>query len=222
MVCCTRYCAAEAQFDRKVAERDLRRYRRRGADPITKLLLNELRRWPMQGASLLDVGGGIGVIGMELANSGVSAATVVEASPAYFEIARGAVEECYGSRPTHFVVGDFAAVAHTLSDVDVVTLDRVVCCYPDAEDLLRTAAQRARRLIAYTYPRNRWYVRAFIAFENSWRRLKANPFRAFLHPPERMRAVLEAAGLVHAARRGTAVWVVDLYSREMADVSNQS
>ena len=44
MVCCTRYCAAEAQFDRKVAERDLRRYRRRGADPITLLMLAELRR----------------------------------------------------------------------------------------------------------------------------------------------------------------------------------
>jgi hypothetical protein len=216
MVCCTRYCAAEAQFDRKVAESDLRRYRRRGADPITKLLLRELRRWPLQGASLLDVGGGIGVIDMELADSGVSAATVVEASSAYFEVARSAVESRYGSRETQFVVGDFAAVAPTLSDADVVTLDRVVCCYPNAEDLLRTAAQRASRLLAYTYPRNRWYVRAFIAFQNNWRRLKGNPFRAFLHPPERMCAVLEGAGLVHAARHGTAVWIVDLYSRESA------
>jgi len=211
-----RYCAAERQFDRKVAERDLRRYRRRGADASTKLLLTELRRWPLQGASLLDVGGGIGVIDMELADSGVSAATVVEASPAYFEAARSAIEICYGSRPTQFVVGDFAAVAPTLPDADVVTLDRVVCCYPNAEDLLRTAAHRARRLIAYTYPRDRWYVRLFIAFENFWLRLRGNPFRAFLHPPERMRAVLEAAGLAHSARDGTAVWMVDLYSRATA------
>jgi len=213
MACCTGYCAAEAQFTRKLAERDLRRYCRRGPDKVTRLLLTELRRWPLQGMSILDVGGGIGVIGMELASSGVSSATVVEASPAYFDVARGEVESRYGSRPTRFVVGDFTAMAPTLPDADVITLDRVVCCYPNAEDLLRSAAQRARRLVAFSYPRNRWYVRAFIAFENFWRRLRGNPFRAFLHPPERMHAVLGAAFLVRGtARLGTAVWLIDNHS----------
>jgi magnesium-protoporphyrin O-methyltransferase len=153
---------------------------------------------------------------MELADSGVGSATVVEASPAYFDLARSEVESRYGSRAVKFVVGDFAEVADTLSDADIVTLDRVVCCYPEAEDLLRGAAQRSRRLVAFTYPRDRWYVRAFIAFNNGWRRLRGNPFRSFLHSPERMRAVLEAAGLTHAARRGTAVWMFDLYRREKA------
>jgi magnesium-protoporphyrin O-methyltransferase len=222
MVCCARYCAAETQFNRKRANRDLRRYRRRGADPITRLLLTELRKWPLRGASVLDVGGGIGVIGMELAESGAGSATVVEASPAYLEVARSEMESRYGSRPTHFIVGDFAGLAPTLSDADVVTLDRVVCCYPHGEDLLRAAAQRTRRLVAFSYPRNRWYVRAFVALENWWRGLRGNPFRAFVHPPERMRAVLEAAGLKHTARQGTAVWLVDLYRREMAHTSDQS
>ena len=190
----------QATRNRKVTERDLRRYRRRGADPITRLLLTELRKWPLQGASILDVGGGIGVIGMELADSGAGSATVVEASPAYFDVARSEMESRYGSRPTQFVVGDFARMAPTLSDADVVTLDRVVCCYPGVEDLLCAAVQRTRRLIAFSYPRNRWYVRAAIALENWWRRLRGNPFRAFLHPPQRMCAVLEGAGLVHAAR----------------------
>src|SRR5262249_10606597 len=220
VACCTRCCAAEAQFNRKLAERDLRRYRRRGADPSTRLLLMKLERWPLQDASLLDVGGGIGVIGMELADSGESCATIVEASPAYVDVARSEVESRYGSRPVQFVVGDFAVIASTLSDADIVTLDRVVCCYPDAEGLLRGAAQRARRLVAFTYPRNRWYVRAFIACQNFLRRLKGNPFRAFLHPPERMHAVLEGAGLVHAARQGTAVWMADVYYRESAIAPN--
>jgi magnesium-protoporphyrin O-methyltransferase len=222
MICCTRYCAAEAQFDRKRAKRDLERYRRRGADPITRLLLTELRKWPLQGVSILDVGGGIGIIGMELADSGAGSATVVEASPAYFDVARSEMESRYGSRPTQFVVGDFAALAHTLPNADIVTLDRVVCCYPDAEKLLRGAAQRARRLVAFTYPRNRWYVRAFIALENWSRRLRGNPFRAFVHSPRSMCAVLEASGLVHAAQQGTSVWITDLYCRDMVQSSSQS
>jgi len=216
VVCCTRYCAAEAQFDRKTAERDLRRYRRRGADTITQLMLAELRRWPLQGGNLLDVGSGIGVISTELAGSGVATATVVEASPAYLEIARHEVGSRYGSRPTQFLLGDFALIADTLTDADVVTLDRVVCCYPDAEALLRGAGARARRLLAFTYPRDRWYVRTLIVLQNFWRRLRRNSFRTFVHSPQHMGVVLEGAGLVRGARHGTLAWVLDLYQREAA------
>lgn len=218
MACCSRYCAAEAQFDHKVAGRDLQRYRRRGPDAITKLLLTELRRWPLQGGDLLDVGSGIGVIGMEVSGSGVAAATLVEASPAYLEVARQEVSSRYGSRSTQFLLGDFVAIAPTLTDADLVTLDRVVCCYPDAEALLRAAAARTRRLLAFTYPRDRWYVRAITVLQNFWRRLRGNPFRTFVHSPQRMAAVLEGAGLARAARHGTLVWVCELYRRDGVDL----
>ena len=213
MVCCTGYCAAEAQFNQKRAERDLRRYRRRGADATTRLMLEELRRWPLKGRRLLDVGGGIGVIGRELAGSGVASATFVEASPAYLEVARREVGLKFGSRPTQFVLGDFALIAGTLPEADVVTLDRVVCCYPDAEALLGAAAARTRQLLAFTYPRDRWYVRALFAVVNLSMRLTGKEFRAFVHAPERMEAVLEAAGLVRNARREMLVWTFDLYRR---------
>lgn len=216
LACCTRYCAAETQFDGKVAERDLRRYRRRGADVTTRLLLEELRRQPLEGRRLLDVGGGIGVISAELADTGVASVTMVEASPAYLEVARREVGSRYGSRPTQFIIGDFAAIANTLPKADVVTLDRVVCCYPDGEALLGKAAERTLHLFAFTYPRDRWHVRMMIALENFWRRMTGKKFRAFVHPPPRMEAVLEAAGLVRDARRETFVWILELYRREGA------
>jgi 2-polyprenyl-3-methyl-5-hydroxy-6-metoxy-1,4-benzoquinol methylase len=213
MVCCTRYCAAEAQFNRQVAERELRRYRRRGASATTRLMLAELRRWSLEGRRLLDVGAGIGVLTKELARSGVASATIVEASTAYLEVARREIESQYGSQATQFILGDFAVIASTLPQADVVTLDRVVCCYPDAEALLRQAAGRAAELLALTYPRDRWSVRTLIALENFWRRLTGKEFRAFVHRPEHMGAVLEAAGLVRATRRETLVWTLDLYRR---------
>jgi magnesium-protoporphyrin O-methyltransferase len=213
MMCCTGYCAAEVQFGRKTAERDLRRYRRRGADATTRLLVAELRRWPLEDRCLLDVGGGIGVISRELANTRLASATIVEASPAYMEVARQQVGPEFGSRPIQFIVGDFALIASTMPDADVVTLDRVVCCYPDAEALLVAAAARTRELLAFTYPRDRWYVRTMFALANFWLRVTGKKFRVFVHAPERMAAVLEAAGLVRALQRETLVWMLDVYHR---------
>jgi len=206
-------CAAESQFGPKVAARDLRRYRRRGADAVTKLMLAQLRQWPLKNKQLLNIGGGIGVISAELAADGIAGATLVEASPAYLEVARRELQSRQGSRSTEFLLGDFARIADTLPDADVITLDRVVCCYPDAEGLLRGAAARTLQLLAFSYPRDRWYMRATTAVQNLLRWMKGKPFRTFVHSPQQMSGVLGHAGLVRAATQGTLVWVVDLYCR---------
>jgi magnesium-protoporphyrin O-methyltransferase len=213
MTCCTGPCAAAAHFNPKKAQRDLRRYQRRGPDVTTRLILEELRRLPLQGLHLLDVGGGIGVIAVELVTAGLASITFADASAGYLEAARRHLASRGASRAAQFFLGDFAATADTLPDADVVTLDRVVCCYPDLEALLRGAAARARRMVAFTYPRDTWYVRAAVVLENSWYWLRRDSFRAFVHSPERMASVLEASGFVRAARHATLQWAFDLYRR---------
>ena len=221
MTCCSSSCAAAAHFDPKVAERDLQRYQRHGPDLSTRILLSELRRWPLQGLHLLDVGAGIGVIAVELAGAGLAGVTLADASPAYLEAARRHLTSRDASRPAQFLLGDFAATAVSLPNTDIVTLDRVVCCYPDVEALLRGAAARARRMVAFTYHPDRWYLHAAVALENSWYRLNQNPFRAFVPPPERMASVLESAGFVRAARHATLRWALDVYRRADASVALQ-
>lgn len=220
MARCTRYCAAESHFGEKRAERDSQQYHRRGADHVTQLLLAELRRWPLQDKQLLDIGAGIGVIDAELAGNGLAGATVVEASPSYIEAAREQIQKRYGPRPTRFVLGDFALLAGTLPDADVVTLDRVVCCYPDARTLLRAAALKTRQVLAFSYPRDRWYVRVTIAGQNLLRRLKGSTFRVLVHSPRDMSATLEDCGLKRTARCQTLTWVIDLYGRNPASRTN--
>jgi len=207
-------CAAERQFGRESAERDLRRYRRRGADAVTKLMLAQLRRWPLKNKQLLNIGGGIGVINAELAADGIAGTTLVEASSAYLDVARRELQSRYGARSTEFLLADFARISDTVADADVITLDRVVCCYPDAEGLLRGAAARARQLLAFSYPQDRWYMRMITAIQNFFRWMKGNAFRTFVHSPQQMSAVLERAELVRAGTQGTLVWAVDLYRRE--------
>jgi 2-polyprenyl-3-methyl-5-hydroxy-6-metoxy-1,4-benzoquinol methylase len=213
MACCTGPCAAAVHFNPMKAERDLRRYQHHGPDPSTRMLLAELRRSPLQGLHLLDVGSGIGVIAMELAGVGLASVTLADASAGYLEAARRHLASRDASLPTQFFLGDFAATADSLPDADIVTLDRVVCCYPDLEALLRGAAARARQMIAFSYPRHTWYVRAAVVLENSWYWLRRDSFRAFVHSPERMASVLDAAGFVRAARHTTLQWALDLYRR---------
>jgi 2-polyprenyl-3-methyl-5-hydroxy-6-metoxy-1,4-benzoquinol methylase len=177
------------------------------------MLLTELRRWPLEGLRLLDVGSGIGVIAMELTGAGLAAVTLADASPAYLEFARRRVEPLYASRLAQFILGDFAVSATTLPDADVVTLDRVVCCYPDVDALLQAASLRARDMVAFTYHPDRWYLHAAVGVENFSYRVRGNAFRAFVHSPERMAAVLGASGFVRAARRETLQWALDLYRR---------
>ena len=213
MTCCAGHCAAAGFFDSRIANRDLRRYQRRGPDTSTRMLLAGLRCWPLQDLQLLDVGCGIGVVAAELAADGLTSATLADASPAYLELARRNVGPRYGSRPAQFILGDFAAIAASLPEADVVTLDRVVCCYPDASALLSLAAGRSRRLLAFTYPIGRWYLRAGFSVMNFFFWIARNPFRIFVHQPQEMASVLEAAGFVRAAHRGSFLWSFSLYRR---------
>ena len=121
MTCSAGHCAAARFFDARIANRDLRRYQRRGPDSSTRMLLSELRRGALGDLHLLDVGSGIGVIAAELAADGLASATLVDASPAYLDLAPRNVGSRYGSRPTQFILGDFTSTAASLPEADIVT-----------------------------------------------------------------------------------------------------
>ncbi|NIP57246.1 MAG: hypothetical protein GWM92_03680 [Gemmatimonadetes bacterium] len=110
--------------------------------------------------------------------------------------------------------GDFTEVADGVEPADVVTMDRVVCCYPWYRPLLERAVERSRRLFAYAYPRDRWYIRPLIRLHNLIRAMLRDPFRAFVHPENEMRACIEGAGFRRVARTGTFVWAVEVYARD--------
>jgi len=213
MNCCAHCGAVETVFGPKAAEDDLRRYRRKGPDPSTRLILEELRRMRLEGASLLDVGGGVGVLGLELVASGARSVVQVDASPAYLAASRRQFADRGWSDRLRAVPGDFATLDEPLDSADFVTLDRVVCCYPAFEQLLGRASSLARDALALSFPRDRWYVRGTIALENLWRRVTRSAFRAFVHSPARIARVLEDAGLQRVARRTTPIWVVEVYRR---------
>jgi magnesium-protoporphyrin O-methyltransferase len=212
MTCCQ--CQGiERLFDRREALRKLHAYARHGPDRTTRLLLDAVKAQNIQGATLLDIGGGIGVAQLELLSAGLRSATDVDASSAYLGVAREeAQRRGYGDRVS-YRHGDFVALAPQIEPADIVTLDRVICCYHDMPALVRASAAKARRLYGLVYPRAAWWTRCFSATENMMFRLRRHPYRSFIHPTRQVDALVRGAGLERRVSHQGAFWQVILYAR---------
>ena len=179
------------RFARLVA----RRYRRHGLDGPSRRIVAFLESRGVEGATILEIGGGVGQIQLELLQRGAARTVNLELSSAYDEeAARLAREAGVAGRVTRRV-HDIAVDPSAVEPADIVVLNRVVCCYPDYERLLGAAAGHARRLLVFSYPPRNAVWRAVIAAENAGFRLTRRRFRTFAHPPEAMVAVLERHGL---------------------------
>lgn len=212
--CCR---SLDCQFDRRVAEREARRLDRKGPLRSTSMLAEDLVARGVRGDVVLDVGGGLGVIREKLLEAGASRALSVDASEAFTSAARKRAEaQGYADRVEHRVA-DFVAVADELPDADVVALDRVICCYPDLDGMLDASTRRARRLVGAVYPRSRWGVRAVVALQNLFRRLRRRDFRAYVFPVERIVGGMEARGFELLSRRRTFVWEVTVFERNRTE-----
>jgi hypothetical protein len=209
--CCSFGDSAEQHFNADKVAKELALYRRKGPGPTTHRLRDGLVSAGLREGTLLDIGGGLGILSLELLDVGFSRAVVVDASSAY--LAAAFEEAMHRGRSTsmEFLHGDFLLVTGTLAPASVVTLDRVVCCYPSYEPLLERAVRLANTGLGISYPRDRWFVRLGIWLENTMRRRKGNPFRAFVHPPSEMMRIIERAGFRLASRRRTPAWSSDVF-----------
>jgi len=214
---CAQCAGIEDQFDRGEARKKLRHFRRRGPDKTTRLLIDELRAAlsasDAHDATLLDIGAGVGAIHHELLDGRVSRCVHVDASTAHLAAAKEETERRGHTARVEFVFGDFVALADTIRPADIVTLDRVICCFDDMHGLVQRSALKAGRLYGAVYPRQIGWMRVAIAAINLLQRLKRSTFRVFLHDPAAIDAELRAAGLEQRSRRQTLGWEVVVYAR---------
>jgi magnesium-protoporphyrin O-methyltransferase len=209
-------------FDRRNADDDLRRYRRQGPDRTTRMLLDLIRARGVDGATVLDIGGGIGVIDHELLRAGASRATLADASPASVAVAREAAAEAQLTDRVTFLQGDAVRRAAEIDGADVVTLDRVICCYPDVTALVSLSAAWAGRLYGIVLPRDRWIVRVGISLEALWFRVRRKGYRPFAHSNRMVDELAVAQGLEPLAESGTYFWRVALFRRAGAAADGSS
>jgi len=202
-------------FSAAEARSELKSYRRRGPANQTNLILEAIRSLGLKNADVLDIGGGIGAIHHELLEDMARKATHVDASSAYLKEAKAEAARRGHSERVHFIHADFTEVAADIPEADVVTLDRVVCCYPDFRRLLKAAADHSQRALAFTYPRETWYLRIGFKIANFFQGLARNPFRVFLHPVTEMDVLLKREGFERVSLRRLFVWEMALYRRRI-------
>jgi 2-polyprenyl-3-methyl-5-hydroxy-6-metoxy-1,4-benzoquinol methylase len=205
--------AAERQFSQKRAKEDLQQYRADGPGATTRLLLAGLATVAGSQKVLLDIGSGVGAVVFELLKQGMTRAVGVDLSAAYVAAASDEVTRIGRSDSARFVHGDFLDVASEISPADVVTLDRVICCYPAYERLLDEALRHTKHYLALSYPRSIWYVRLVVRLENIGRWMSRNPFRTFVHPATGMENRIRREGFELLSRSCTWTWCADVYER---------
>jgi hypothetical protein len=145
-------------------------------------------------------------------------ATHVDASSAYLKEAKEETARRGYSERVNFIHADFTDVASELPKADIVTLDRVVCCYPNFRGLLKAAAEHSRIAVALTYPRETWYMRVASRVINFFQGLRKDPFRVFLHPVAEMDSLLKGEGFERVSLRRLFVWEMSFYRKKRAMV----
>jgi 16S rRNA G966 N2-methylase RsmD len=195
-------------FTPRFARRAARRYRRKGLDKTARRMVEFLEQSGIEGATVLEIGGGVGEIEIELLKRGARRATNLELSPAYAEETQRLLREAGLEERAEWRLHDIAANPQGIEPADIVVLHRVVCCYPDYERLLGAAAQHARRFLVFSYPPRNGITRLFIGAQNLIFRLLRKEFRTFVHPPSAMLGVLGERGFRRTFAHHALVWHV--------------
>jgi magnesium-protoporphyrin O-methyltransferase len=200
-------------FNARFARHRATRYRKKGLDTTAGRMVELLAEGGLDGATVLEIGGGVGEIGLEMLRRGAASATNLELSSGYEQQAAALIDEAGLTGRVHRRLVDIAADPAAVEPADLVVLHRVVCCYPDHPRLLGTAADHTRTRLVFSFPPRNALSRAVVTTQNRLLRARGRAFRTFAHPPAEMLAVLAGHGLRPTLAHRGPVWQVAAASR---------
>ena len=178
-----------------MAHSEANRYRRKGLDATSRRIFEFVKAQGVAGRTVLEVGGGIGAIQIELLKAGAARTVSVELTPTYEDDANALLQEAGLADRSERKIMDFAMAGAEVDGADIVIMNRVICCYPDMPRLAGQASDHARQLLVMSFPRRAWWMRVGLGLANLMLRLTRREFQIFLHPPKRILAISEQHGL---------------------------
>jgi 2-polyprenyl-3-methyl-5-hydroxy-6-metoxy-1,4-benzoquinol methylase len=210
---CKHCCDADQFFDLKGAKKEIKKYKRRGTKSATKRLISYLNGFDVKGKTLLDIGGGIGALQWNHLKEGGKSTTDIDASSGYLEIAKGYAMENSWHEKSNFMQGDFYGDIDQISKHDIVTLDKVICCYPDFKVLLQKSMDHCHEILALSFPIGGPVSKSLSFFAKLWLKLKGSTFHPYIHDHREVEALITSGGF-ELVRSGISFpWRVRLYQK---------
>ena len=214
MTCCSGCgCSGTDRFFSRWSKTYAKRFRKKGPDKVQKYLLEGIRLTPVSSARILDIGCGVGALHLTLLKEGAAHATGIDAAEGMVQHAKTMARELSLDERTSYVVGDFSEKAPDLPDADIVTLDKVVCCYDNLDALLAGSLQKARRVFALSRPNDRIHIHWVFVIQIFLAKLFRAAFHPYWHDWTRMDGKIVAGGFREIYRNSTFMWSIAVYQR---------
>ena len=206
-------CGADQLFDQKTAKKQYKSYLKKGPSKVTKRLIEQLKKVGAENA-LIDVGGGIGAIQWWFLENGGQRTYGMDASTAYTAVAKEHAEKKSWTDQAEFFIGDFTDLKENVSRVDHVTMDKLICCYPDYRAILEGAAEKANKSIHISYPMDGIIADIFRGMGVIFMKLKGSSFRPYVHKVKDLRQKLNELGFEKQEGSISFPWHVEAYVKE--------
>lgn len=213
MSTCCGHAQSAGRFFSFFARRDRKRFERKGFEPSQKQLIAGLEQVGYQETSVLEIGCGVGHLHQSLLERGARGAVGIDLAPKMLsEATHWAQDRGLGDR-VDYVEGDFMSLNERIDKADICLLDKVVCCYPDAQGLVEKSLAKTKRVYGLTYPRDRWFTRLgteTIAWV-FW--LIRSDFRPYVHDPVQIERWISDGGFEKRFEDQTTAWLTQVYVR---------
>jgi magnesium-protoporphyrin O-methyltransferase len=210
---CRQCQGIETTFNNKLASKELKKYREKGPNKTTHAMIDFLENEGIEEMTLLDIGGGVGTIQHELLKSGMSRVISVDASSSYIYISKQEAEHQGLINRVTYHHGNFIDLASNIPITDVVTLDRVICCYPDMNKLVENSLAHARNYYGIVFPKDTWWMKVGMTLINTFQKLRRSDFRGYVHSKKRIHEIIQSNNFERCFDQKSGFWQIEVYKK---------
>lgn len=206
-------CGADLFFDKKTADKKYKAYLKKGPSRVTAKMIAQLKELSIDGKSMVDIGGGIGALQWWFLENGGANTIDIDASTGYLKQAEEHAKRKGWETNTDFLLGDCIDIYPQIEAADYITLDKVVCCYPNFKEILEASCDKATKAISLSYPMDGFISNGIRVLGDILMSFRDNPFRPFIHSVDDIRKVFEQKGYTRVTHNLVFPWHVETYER---------
>lgn len=198
-----------SRFSKKYAKK----FRKKGLEKVQRYLLEGVKREPLPGKSVLDIGCGVGPLHLTLLKEGAAHSVGIDISEGMIDQAKKFSSELGMQDKTQYIHGDFVQLTDSVGESDITLLDKVVCCYEDLDSLVQTSTAKTKTIYALSHPKENLIMKALFKMQINLGKLFRWKFRPFWHDWQKMRSQIAAQGFNLVYENSTMAWQVLVYKR---------